>query len=293
MHLAFLFGISIHARSALIQPLEAPVNDKVADCSRILGLTLLLSLAPVCGCTHPPDRAFGGMAALKTAAAPSAARNTLAREHSLSVEVVERELPGAVNRILAACVQTPTTHCTVLRSDLSAGKEPSANLRFRLAPTDISSLRQVISTVGDIVRDSTRAEDLADVIADTQTRLQMEVSYRKQLVEMQAKAGGNIDAAIKIASELSHVQGDIERISIEADIQKQRVETETLDVDLSTGSRRAFLKPVRESLSDFSTNLSNGVAQAVTAVAYILPWSAIFLPLLFLIRFLWRRRRAG
>jgi hypothetical protein len=35
---------------------------------------------------------------------------------------------------------------------------------------------------------------------------------------------------------------------------------------------------------------SGGISQAITAVAYIVPWLFIVVPALYLLRFLWRRR---
>jgi hypothetical protein len=53
---------------------------------------------------------------------------------------------------------------------------------------------------------------------------------------------------------------------------------------VAVGSRSA------SRLRDFLGNLSNGVSQAITAVAYIVPWLFVVVPGLYLLRFLWRRR---
>ena len=60
---------------------------------------------------------------------------------------------------------------------------------------------------------STSVEDLADAMQDTQSRLDMLSTYRKQLLDLQAKTNTNIDAAIKIASELSTVQRRFEDLA--------------------------------------------------------------------------------
>ena len=49
-------------------------------------------------------------------------------------------------------------------------------------------------------------------------------------------------------------------------------------------------RPIRDAVRDFFGNLSEGISQAITAVAYILPWLLVVILGLYLVRFLWRRR---
>jgi len=126
-----------------------------------------------------------------------------------------------------------------------------------------------------------------------ESRVEMLTNYRKQLLELQAKATTNIDAAIKIASELSTVQSNLEKASGEAAFQVKRTTTDVVTVRFSVTEQKAFWRPIREALRDFFGNLSNGVSQAITAVAYILPWLLVVIPGLYLVRFLWKRRGRG
>ena len=138
---------------------------------------------------------------------------------------------------------------------------------------------------------STSVEDLADAMQDTQSRLDMLSTYRKQLLDLQAKTNTNIDAAIKIASELSTVQSSLEHANGEAAFQNKRVTTDVVTINFSTAEHGAFWRPVHDALQAFAGNLSNGISQAIIAVAYIVPWLFVVLPGLYLLRFLWRRRR--
>jgi hypothetical protein len=54
--------------------------------------------------------------------------------------------------------------------------------------------------------------------------------------------------------------------------------------------QKAFWRPIRDALRSFFWNPSEGISQAITAVAYILPWSLVVIPGLYLVRFLWKRR---
>jgi hypothetical protein len=88
----------------------------------------------------------------------------------------------------------------------------------------------------------------------------------------------DIDAAIKIASELSTVQANIERANGEAAYQNKRTTTDLMNIRFGVREQKAFWRPIREAAQDFSGNLSNGASQAITAVAYILPWLFVVVP---------------
>jgi nitronate monooxygenase len=70
----------------------------------------------------------------------------------------------------------------------------------------------------------------------------------------------------------------------------KRTTTEIVTVHFSVAEQKAFWRPIHEALRDFFGILSNGISQAITAVAYILPWLLVVIPGLYLLRFLWRRR---
>jgi hypothetical protein len=146
-------------------------------------------------------------------------------------------------------------------------------------PGAVEDLIAFAVSLGRLEHRSTQVEDLADAIQDTQSRIEMLTNYRKQLLELQAKAGTNIDAAIKVASELSTVQSRLEQATGQAAYQTKRTTTDIVSIHFSVTEHKVFWQPIREAGRDFLGNLSNGVSQAITAVAYILPWLLVIIPL--------------
>jgi Domain of unknown function (DUF4349) len=163
-------------------------------------------------------------------------------------------------------------------------------LKFAFDPNGVEGLVGFALTLGRLEHRSTHVDDLADAIQDTQARIEMLTAYRKQLLELQAKAGSNIDAAIKVASELSTVQSSLEQANGAAGYQAKRTTTDIVTITISGGEHRAFGLPIRDAMRDFLGNLSSGVSEAITAVAYILPWLLVVIPVLYLLRYWWRRR---
>jgi Domain of unknown function (DUF4349) len=163
---------------------------------------------------------------------------------------------------------------------------------LRMDPAGVEDMISFATGFGKLQRRSTKAEDLADAIADTHARIEMLTAYRKQLLDLQGKAATNVEAAIKIAAELSTVQTDLERASGEAAYQVKRTTTDLLSIDFVVSAHKAFWRPIHEAAGDFAQNLASGISQAITAVAYIVPWLFVIIPGLYLLRFLWRRRGA-
>jgi hypothetical protein len=217
-------------------------------------------------------------------------QNTLSREHTIAINLPESDLGARFSQVTDRCSADSAHHCTILQSDLLSGQFPSGFIKLRIDPVAVEELVSFVSGLGRLEHRSTSVEDLADAMQDTRVRLEMLTQYRKQLLELQAKAAINIDAAIKIASELSTVQANIERANGEAAYQHKRTTTDLVNIRFEVREQKAFWRPIREAAQDFSGNLSNGASQAITAVAYILPWLLVVVPGLYLIRFLWRRR---
>jgi Domain of unknown function (DUF4349) len=218
------------------------------------------------------------------------AHSTLSREHAATINVSEANLAERFRRLSERCTSDSADHCTILQSDVSTGPFASGLIRLRIDPEAVETLINFAASLGKLEHRSTQVEDLADAIQDTQSRIEMLTNYRKQLLELQGKAGTNIDAAIKVASELSTVQGNLERATGEAAYQTKRTTTDIVTIHFSVTEQKAFWRPIHDAVRDFFGNLSNGISQAITAIAYILPWLLVVIPGLYLARFLWRRR---
>ena len=230
------------------------------------------------------------MLAKAAASSQSTSTSTLSREHTVVVDVPETELADGFRRVADRCTSDSEHDCTILQSDLSSGDAPSGLIKLRIDPEAVEDLVSFVAHQGKIERRSTQVEDLADAIADTRARIDMLTNYRQQLLALQGKAGTNVEAAIKLASELSTVQTNLERVNGEAAYQTKRVTTDVLRIEFMVAEHKAFWRPVHEAFRDFLGNLSTGLSQAITAIAYIVPWMFVVVPGLYLVRFLWRRR---
>jgi hypothetical protein len=259
--------------------------------SRLLGFTLVC-LVGMTACNRNSHSAAAPAAQMVSnmQLRAESAHSTLSREHSVTIDVPESDLHSAFQRLTDRCTADSASHCTILQSDVSSGQFSSGLIKLRIDPKAVEDLIGFAAGLGRLEHRSTQVEDLADAIQDTQSRIEMLTTYRKQLLELQGKAGTNIDAAIKVASELSTVQTSLEQAAGQAVYQAKRTTTDVVTVRFSVNEQKAFWRPIRDAIRDFFGNLSEGISQAITAVAYILPWLLVVIPGLYLVRFLWRRR---
>lgn len=165
-------------------------------------------------------------------------------------------------------------------------------MRLRINPAGVDAIIAAAAAEGTISRRETTAEDLSDAITDTDTRMKMLTTYRDRLQALESQSKSNIDALIKVTSELATVQSDIERATRESETQRQRINTEIVKVDFDPQRHRAFWRPIREALESFASSLSAGIASAIVGVAFLLPWLVIAVPAFVLARVVWRRTRS-
>lgn len=242
------------------------------------------------GCAKKEESAAGAPSASKSETADSPSRY-MAYEHSISLDTKEDKVSPIHKSVQAACLEAAIDQCVVLASHLNTGRYVSAELKFRAKPAGIKKLIAILGSAGEVINQSVTAEDLASPIEDSAKKLGMLNDYRSKLEGLRGRASSDIDALIKVNKELALVQSEIEALAGERAHLVQRVETEILNVSISSIHSRSFWRPVAESLSDFGTNLSSGVSSAITGIAFLIPWSLTLLMFGWAGRKLWLRRK--
>ena len=215
----------------------------------------------------------------------------LAYEHSIQLDAEEQKVAALHEAARAACAQDVANHCVVLQSSVSSGRAVSASLQLRAKAEGVRKIIALLAQQGGVINQSTRAEDLVRPIGDAEKKLAMLTDYRTRLESLREKAGANIDALIKVNQQLAEVQGQIEAMTGQRAHLLQRVETETLAIRINSVESRAFFKPVAMALSGFGREFSTALAGAITAVAYLVPFGALFLIFMWVLLKLWRRWR--
>lgn len=263
------------------------------------------SLIVACACSALPgcSERQVGLAAMQApmematmaAAAPPPARavrgDTLAYEHNISIEMDKELLPTRLREVEAACNADRASGCTVLDVSLQSQQDlPSGNIRMRLAPAGVEPLITLASKDADVTGRNTRAEDLAEPVADTDRQLALMTLHRDRLTEFMKSKEIKIEQLITVSKELATVQAQIDSLSTQRANLRRRIDTDLLTINLSL-PRRAYVSdptPVTDALRYFGNDFRQAVGMVIRFLAVILPWLVIILPGLFLLHLFWR-----
>lgn len=242
-------------------------------------------------CAKKEELSTSTLSASKNESATDNPSQYLAYEHSINLDVEEKKIASLYEAAQLTCREATIDQCVILASNLDTGRRFSAEIKFRAKPSGIKKLIAIFDSEDEIISQSVTAEDLARPIEDAAKKLAMLNDYRSKLEGLRGQASSNIDTLIKVHKELALVQSEIETMTGERAHLVQRVETEILNVSISSIHSRSFWRPVAAALSDFGTNLSNGISGAITGIAYLIPWSVMLLLFWWAGRKLWLRRK--
>ncbi|WP_444924979.1 DUF4349 domain-containing protein [Microbulbifer sp. DLAB2-AF] len=215
----------------------------------------------------------------------------IAYEHFLTAELPAEEVEPVFHRLQLLCQQEMEKKCTILHSSLRNDEKPYGRIHLRIHPTGVDKIIDLASKQGGVIQRETKAEDLQDVIIDGQKRLEMLLQYQSRLIELEQKSASDIDTLIKVAEKLASVQSDIEYSQGKKAKLLKRTQMDVVEIELHSKSYTSFWSPTLDSLSHFGENLSDGLSEAITAIAYLLPWMLIALFVFYLIRIIWRKTR--
>jgi len=255
-------------------------------------IAFALLLAVLAGCSSRQEVAERAQA-LATQPGRDHASRQLAYEHEVAIDTAPDRVAALHAAGLAACRDAGAVACTLLESRIDSEPEASATLKFRARPDVIPKLVASMGQKADLAHQSTRVVDLSGPIADTDRQLAMLEDYRSRLEALRSRAGNDVDALIKVNRELAEVQSSLEDANGKRAVLAQRIETEILEVSIHSDRQRPFWVPVKRAFAGFGKDLSQGIAIAISGVAYLLPWMLMLLLAAWGGRKLWRRRRAA
>lgn len=217
----------------------------------------------------------------------------LAYTHSITVTVEKTELPAVFKTVIDTCTGDVEYNCLIMHSEQSGGNYAYGTIRLRVAPEGIPKYRSLVSASGEVEQQSTTAEDLTDSVMDVEKRLEMLESYQEKLKSLEQNPNINIESLIKVSSEISNVQTEIEYAHGQKAKLYQRINMDVLTIYLQTKENESFISPIGDAISSFGEDLSEGIAIFITAAAYLIPWVILIMFLVLLVRFVWVRSKRG
>lgn len=263
---------------------------------RLIAIVALVSIAACSNDNHTIEqdmaapRLASSMKMMAEPAQESSGASYLAYEHSITLDMAASEVAPAYQQLVARCNQQPKGLCTLMTSNLQTGEQSYAHLRMRMPPDQVQPMLTHAGTLGEVTHQNTQVDDLQNAIVDNAKRIEMLESYRAKLQALETTSAKEVESLIRIASELSRVQSDLEYAQGEKARLRQRVDLQVVNIHLQTQSYTGFWSPITQSLSDFGRHFAQGTAHTLTVLAYGLPGFGVLLLVVLVLRMLWRRR---
>jgi hypothetical protein len=261
---------------------------------------LLLSLLAPAGCTRTSIEQRAA-APLYLQTAPSQAESvnseqhrttdSLAYEHTVSIELSKALLPTRVREIQGACQTDKQFGCTLLDMSVHSAEDiPNGSIRIRLAPAGVEAFIGLASQNGKVTARITHAEDLAQQVGDTERELTLLTTHRDRLSKFMEDKSLKVEQLIAVSKELAAAQTQIESAStVQANLHR-RIDTNLLTLNLSIPQNVALAQrtPIRDAFSSFGSEFTEAIAQVIRFVAVLVPWLFLIIPGVVLIRLFWR-----
>ena len=286
-------------------------------------LLLPFSLLLLAGCNESSSYSFHGsrsaapppvamesdMAYSKVASepAPTASNNPtsqsyLAYRYNYGFDLPARSVAATAKSHAEICQDAGPGKCQLLSSSTNDSNNDyvSANLSLRAEPawleTFIGQIQTSVSEQdGRMTSNSVSAEDLTRSILDTDARLKAQTTLRDRLQGLLATRDAELPDLLALERELARVQSEIESATTTLAVLRQRVTMSQVNINYQSQSvavSRSAFAPIAAALKSFFGELSQGLAGVISFFAFILPWLLfVILPGLFLLRWIWRRRK--
>ncbi|MGF6349399.1 DUF4349 domain-containing protein [Variovorax sp. W2I14] len=223
----------------------------------------------------------------------------LAVRQDLNVEVPPEQLAEAWGKVRDLC---GTLQCELLSSSLlrETPQQPgNAMLEMRVAPADVDKLLSGLAGVAKVVSQNTTSEDKTAEVIDVEARIKNRIEFRDSLRLMLRDTVTKRTMAdlLAIQRTLSDTQAELDAIATQRKVLAQQTSKQHIQIQF-TPSRtlvqggRSY-NPMVRALREAGSVLAESVGVLITFLAAVLPWLLLVgLPLAWLVRLVWRRRRA-
>lgn len=254
------------------------------------GVGALLALALLAGCARD-EAASAGAGAEAALASPQGA--FLAYEHTVQLRLPGEQIAPRLKTVSEACQGGKFGDCAVLQLSQGGGDTASGSIEMRIAPQGVEPIIALASAKGEVTARDTRAEDLAQQVADTrltQARLKNE---HARLVEYQQRKDLAVADLLTLSQRLSEIEAGLEQAGREAAQQHRRIDTQKVTIQLESTSSQRNRSEIGRALAESGGIFTTSLAYLIRIFAGVLPLLLVGGALLWggLKLWRWRRRR--
>lgn len=251
---------------------------------------LLLLPLILTGCSEAGSDRAGG-AALQ--GERNKAGSFLAYEHRIGIELPAEHIGERLGATREACLDERFGACSLIAAEQSSTRSARGELTLRIVPDGVGPLTAFAAEGGELTHRTTRAEDLAQAVADNRRQTEQLQRQQQTLQQYQARDDLAVADLLALARELAALEVQLQALDQDAAQQQRRLDTNLLTLSFSSPHQRSRLGVIGDASERLLDNLAEGTAGVIEFVGYGLPFLVILFPLALLLRWLWRRLTGG
>lgn len=246
---------------------------------------MVFPLIALVGCSPPPGTPGGS--ALQ--GERNKADSYLAYEHHVAIELPAEHIGERLAATREACLSERFGACSLLAAQQSSGNAPRGELTLRIVPDGVEAITGLASEGGELTSRSTRAEDLAQAVADNRRQHEQLLRQQRTLQQFEQRQDLAVADLLALAREQAALEVQLQAIAQEAAQQQRRLDTNLLTLNFTSPYESSPLGRIGEAVSRLQDNLAEGTANVIEFIGYSLPFLIVLFPLALGLRKLWRR----
>lgn len=207
----------------------------------------------------------------------------LAYQHYLSIELPEGQIAPRMAAVREACESARFGTCNLL--SLKQG-EHRGSLTLRVVPAGVEPLSRMASQNGKSTERETKAEDLTDAVNDNGQKLKQLEAYSAQIEQLFQRKDLSASDLIALGHERAQIQVQRENLQGISAQQQKRIDTNLLQLDFTD---EAIGRHPIFSFGEWTDQLSDGLRDALSMLAYGIPFLLLAFPLALGWRWVWRK----
>lgn len=215
--------------------------------------------------------------------------SSLAYEHTVSVSTRSEAIAIRIDDIRRACTNERFGACDLLRVEQTNDRLAGGSVTVRVAPEGVEPLIELAGKEGTFGHRVTRAEDLADVVANAQRQREELESQRATLLELKSQGNLAVADGLAIARELAAVTRTLTEIDREQAKLELRLATNLLTVNFSSDEESNAWAGVGDALAEAADSFADGLSESIGVLAFGFPFLLVAFPVALAWRWLWRK----
>ncbi|UHQ18184.1 DUF4349 domain-containing protein [Lysobacter sp. KIS68-7] len=204
-----------------------------------------------------------------------APRRTLAYEHTVTIKLAEADIPRRIDAMQQACFSQSVGACEVLDVQQRGGDHPSGSITVRVVPKGVDLLIRQAGQGGDVAERTTRAEDLAEAVADNALRRSRLEKEHARLLEFQDKPNVKLEDMLKLSERLADVEAQLDVANQQSAQQQRRIQTQLLTLQFQPPGVQAGGSEIGNALRDSTQIAATTMAGLIRVLAALVPMGLI------------------